>query len=132
MSRPIKFRIWDKEAKKIRPVNSLHLVTDQDGEWLVECYGKSYVTNEGDHDAAIDVIRGHNFNLMQFTGLHDKNGKEIWEGDIVLFPDGKKDVVCWYVNYGGFPPFALETRCFADSFEVLGNIYEHPTLLEKP
>lgn len=142
MTRPIKFRIWDKEDKKIRKVNSLHLETDQEGEWCVECYGKSYVTNEGDHDAAIDVIRGHKFTIMQFTGLHDKNGKEIWEGDIVLTFDPAHakpmpmKIVYDVSPYCGFFKESVDclrkvmlTNDIYCNTEVLGNIYENPELL---
>lgn len=141
-NRVIKFRIWDKENKKIRQVNSLHLETDREGEWCVECYGKSYVTNEGDRDAGIDVIRGHNFVLMQFTGLHDKNGVEVWEGDIVGSKEyrfsvywGEADyksikIKTWCAKASDGPLYWLD-ESILEKCEVLGNLHQHPNLLEK-
>lgn len=71
-----------------------------------------------------------NFVLLQFTGLKDKNGKEIFEGDIVKFKvigGERKEVIIF------------EDGCFlAGSFylnrkdvEIIGNIYENPELLER-
>ena len=82
--------------------------------------------------------------LMQFTGLHDKNGKEIYEWDIV-FDGGINKVIIW--KGGGFnvqhpaykPNSELPTRpLWMDSLthgeqlqmEVIGNIYENPELLD--
>lgn len=89
--------------------------------------------------------------LMQYTGLKDKNGKEIYEGDIVevkLFPDWVERV-SWkgppdatgevYWDLAGFT-FAIRNRfdkryiglekvCYEES-QVIGNIYENPELLE--
>jgi hypothetical protein len=69
---------------------------------------------------------------MQFTGLHDKNGTEIYEGDIVK----------WIHQYGDFAPTIqtsiVEYKQYADGWigyevfnqsEVIGNIYENPELL---
>ena len=66
---------------------------------------------------------------MQFTGLTDKNGKEIYEGDIVRYRDGIYKVD-WFEN--GFYLFR-DVRAKFDIWwvdtEVVGNIYENPELL---
>ena len=82
---------------------------------------------------------GDLFPLMQFTGLHDKNGKEIYEGDIVKIVGRIKEpqIVGWDVEQGRFC-FVYETgepmrdfhiRTEVPRFEIIGNIYENPELL---
>ena len=71
----------------------------------------------------------------QFTGLHDKNGKEIYEGDIVLMKEGDEFWIC-KVIYDP-PDFVAvdnkENRYFLKHFnpKIIGNIYDNPELLEK-
>jgi uncharacterized phage protein (TIGR01671 family) len=141
MSRTIKFRAWDKERKEMCVVSSL--------EFLFESMNGicANVPND-DHSPDAPLFRDifpENLELMQFTGLTDRNGKEIYEGDIVVnthcvkvnhtsfkvwrqIPATKR-AVAWrqIVTNTGFNlglPKNGETH-----IEVIGNIYENPDLL---
>jgi uncharacterized phage protein (TIGR01671 family) len=112
--RDIKFRAWDKEKKQM-----------VDWEWL-EIYldGARIIDEEGKIFDASDMP------LMQFTGLTDKNGKEIYEGDLIKDQNGDiREIVfedggfwCKYPDGQQFMP-TEETR------EIIGNIWENPELL---
>lgn len=70
--------------------------------------------------------------IGQYTGLKDKNGKKIFEGDIVKSKYGVfKSKIEWNDSFCGFFPFCNnDTGIFADECEVIGNIYENKELLE--
>lgn len=79
------------------------------------------------------------FKIMQFTGLYDKNGREIYEGDIIIqfYDEYDRQVVKYDVDRAGFYPFASGDGCgccehytwWPDSCVVIGNIYQNPELL---
>lgn len=73
--------------------------------------------------------------ISQFTGLHDKNGKEIYEGDILEDTLGRKKLVEYYKD-GFWLNASLEgaewcLRQVNSSSKIIGNIYENPELISK-
>jgi len=140
MEREIKFRAWDRRLKRF----SLDFLISPNGRICLNFSG-DYV-NTGDIDDDIE--------LMQYTGLKDKNGKEIYEGDIVRgfekeagfppydstlpraieFRDG-----CWCFNANrydegdwirfGFWTHSNKGKTTLKQLEVIGNIYENPELV---
>ena len=123
----LKFRAWDKTAKKMSKVTAIDFST-KPFRVFYKAYGNENYFNQ-------DAI------LMQSTGLKDKNGKEIFEGDIVRYLDGEYSFVGVvensafgiyaknkYDNYG-FEDFADENTKEADVV-VIGNIYENKELIE--
>ena len=117
MNREIKFRVWDEDLKRMRYLNTEH-------DFI--CFhssGRGYYEN-------MQTGPGEWFSgLMQYTGQKDKNGKEVYEGDIFHLGDpnitytivyfdtafrGKQNGASSYVGLDGWK----------DCIEVIGNIYE--------
>lgn len=74
---------------------------------------------------------GDALELMQYTGLHDKNGKEIWEGDILISKSGIVGPIEWEEYDSCFVWTHSEmVNIHMSEGEVIGNIYKNPELVE--
>lgn len=65
--------------------------------------------------------------ISEFTGLHDKNGKEIYEGDVVRIGSRSPVEVRWHDESAGFLDIGMELM---SNTEVIGNRYENPDLIQ--
>lgn len=132
MNRVIKFRAWDDISQSM-------------------LYWKELIKNK----IRLEYFEGEtNLKWMQFTGLLDKNGKEIYEGDIVTFTDGNYhpillvkwfDSLTWDSGGSSHPGFFFKQKWHDESnecdmdyhsgfdvgLEVIGNTHENPELLNQ-
>ena len=120
--REIKFRAWDTKHKKMRGVMDL--------KWSKKGVIRVNATEDEDNYEPL-LLHFDEGLLMQFTGLKDKNGKEIYEGDIVEC-DRYDDHDKFIVKIDDITN--LSNMLFGSSLnyrKVLGNIYENPELITK-
>jgi uncharacterized phage protein (TIGR01671 family) len=136
--REIKFRAWDKKKKEY-----FHISEMWNGGTDPCCFSADgWVDNYGNRGNIKDIV------MEQYVGLHDKNGNEIYEGDIIKYTS--EDDVFFYAevkyfadddNYPAFdfiPPdedWQFQSNClsegsFSNALEVVGNIHQNADLLE--
>ena len=125
MNREIKFRIWDVENKEMLKVQEL--------DFEPTFYGGRVAIRPEQYSDYFDT---EDMILMQYTGLHDKNGKEIYEGDIVKIKYRDEDIGKVIYEHNGFSIDVTNMNknygrvSFVNNFmEVIGNIYDNPELL---
>jgi len=115
--REIKFRAWDKTKETM--------------------YHNGFEINyKGEITRTYGLYPSPNLFLMQYTGLKDKNGKEIYEGDIyrifrLLVTSDKEDEFYVIRNFIEDVYFLKDLIDSGDTIEIIGNIYENPELLKE-
>lgn len=131
--RIIKFRAWDRKEKEM-------LYSDPELSMGFNIFTGGWIGEKGDYELPHIV-------LMQFTGLKDKNGKEIYEGDIVrvYIPNYTGEYImatiefcsgCFGIRVAGNPILNNAVGQFkafnenTEGIEVIGNVYENPELLK--
>jgi uncharacterized phage protein (TIGR01671 family) len=126
--RQIKFRAWDKTGQHPCMIEVESVMYDEFDKMSIS--GKPFDEDNG----GFTHLEEGEFELLQFTGLQDKNGVEIYEGDVIDYGQGRfAEIVYWKgrftmkgLNFSDGTP-----SCIVDfyTYPVVGNIHENKELL---
>ncbi len=127
--REIKFRAWVKEKKAIFEVILIDYVSKK----------VTYIVERTGHLLNIRHDKFNDVELMQYTGIKDKDNKEIYEGDILFESFGERYYKVVFENgsfraefKGDFEEYSFDLiDVVAQGCEIVGNIYENPELTEE-
>jgi uncharacterized phage protein (TIGR01671 family) len=141
MNRQFKFRAWDDKE------NKWLLGYDYPNLGGVNLLGECILYGEWEKETNEFIFEKNNKSLsdlkiMQFTGLHDVNGKEIYEGDIIkgkTFSSNENTFIvsfnngygCYQIQTFGNKKFSIPIKSFYKDLEVIGNIHDNPELLNQ-
>lgn len=121
MNREIKFRIWDIENKEMLKVQEL--------DFEPTFYGGRIAIRPDQYN---DYFYTEDMILMQYTGLHDKNEKEIYEGDIVKYENMTGKIMFFngsFIMSNFEETEEWELGVINEELEIMGNIYDNPELI---
>ena len=149
--REIKFRVWYSPMGRTEHGIMITHADDESRRYKIGLNGQLYENYGSEHPKTFwESVYDSDWELMQYTGLKDKNGKEIYEGDIIVnnrkwgFANdrGERWIVQFNVETGSYgllfngevlrdphQNVATLTRKKSGECEVIGNIYENPELL---
>ena len=123
-----KFRVWNKEEKV------MHYDAEQTYDFMT---GKPVICKE----SFGELLEDKNYIVMQCTGLKDKNGKLIYEGDLLKTRFGlilkvywrEQSAMFWLETLDGVIPFTFyaKQQLDGDLMEIIGNVYENKELVEE-
>ena len=118
--RTIKFRVWHHTLNKFIPAD----------EWYLDLNGRlCFLDIKGITDDYLIEVEENLYTAQQYTGLKDMNGKEIYEGDILL-DDAKIPLECFYDNGKFMAGISYASQEWFSECESIGNIFENKDLLK--
>lgn len=107
------------------------------GNLFIDSNNNYFIVNDM-NDGNINFCKVFDESVGQFTGVKDKHGKEVYEGDIISFGEDYrieeisfKDGCFGYENKGSIEYFTPLIENEPIYYEIIGNIYENPELLEQ-
>ena len=143
--RNLKFRAWDNgmEMMVYQGDDEIYICFDGEKWKLLDYYGTHWETDEHGMNEIEQPWEVENIEIMQWTGLKDKNGVEIYEGDFLMAGDAYLGVIKYHSTRAQFIGKNIGETFQEDEYDtlytkngrfnsakVIGNIYENPELLE--
>lgn len=133
--RELKFRVWDEKYKRFVK-GDLFFEQEAQGTFEPDCYHDEEGEIHCMKFSQRKLDRYHGYVIQQYTGLQDKNGIDIYEGDLLKWHEGDHELSEVVFQNGSFFVKGVNWGAlwyvgdYNDSYEIVGNVFDTPELLK--